>query len=141
MVSPFPRQAMPGGLEADIVDITPIATPNDTITPPRYKASPSQSRPTSQPRPSPRDSPRSVSVSTPSPAQRAFNVSTTSSLVTFSTPISQRQRSSSALTGRKFAAGVGGSPLGLGSPLSVGASGIMDSPSSRKASMEVFFRG
>jgi len=120
----------------DNADITPIATIADTITPPRYKASPSGTR--SSPRLT--ASPRSVSLGTPTSAQKQFT-SSPSSLGTFSTPVQPRPRSSSGLAGRKFASGVGGSPLGLGgSPLGSGTGGF-DSPTSRKASMEVFFRG
>jgi len=119
----------------DKTDVTPIATTlTDTITPPRYKASPAGSRPSPK-----TDSPRSVSLGSPSPAQRQFSNSP-SSLGTFSTPAQQRPRSASGLAGRKFASGVGGSPLGLGgSPLGSGTGGF-DSPTSRKASMEVFYR-
>src|SRR5271170_382895 len=126
------------------LDITPIATSlTDTITPPRYKASPSGSRPSPHIAPSASASPRSVSLGTPSPPQRQFSASMSSSIGTFSTPIQQRPRSSSGLAGRKFVSGVGGSPLGIGgSPLSSGSgTGVLESPASRKASMEVFFRG
>jgi hypothetical protein len=123
------------------IDITPIATTIvDTITPPRYKASPSGSRPSPRLAQSRQESPRSVSLGTPSPAPQQFGASTASSFGTYSSPIQPRPRSSSALTGRKFASGVGGSPLGIGgSPLSSGT-GLLESPA-RKASMEVFFRG
>jgi hypothetical protein len=124
-------------------DITPMASTQDTITPPRYKASPSGSGSSPKFPPKP-DSPVSVSFSTPTPAQKAFSsTSSSSSLRNYSSPIQQRNRSSSPLLGRKFAAGVGGHPLGLGSsPLSGGVSGgMLDSPSARKASMEVFFQG
>jgi len=125
-------------------DITPIATSlTDTITPPRYKASPSGTRPSPRltPSASTSGSPRSVSLGTPSPPQRQFSASMSSSIGTFSTPIQTRPRSSSGLAGRKLASGVGGSPLGIGgSPLSSGT-GVLESPASRKASMEVFFRG
>jgi hypothetical protein len=125
------------------LDVTPIATSiKETITPPRYKASPSGgSRPSPSLTPSRADSPRSVSVGTPSPAQRQLNASGNSSFGTYSTPIQSRPRSSSGLSGRRLASGVGGSPLGIGaSPLATGP-GVLESPASRKASMEVFFRG
>jgi len=134
-LTPAQRELM--GLDKN--DITPIATTlNETITPPRYKASPSGTRPPLRLTPSGKESPGSVSLGTPSPPQRAFQSSTTSSFGTFNTPIQPRPRSSSGLAGRKIASGVGGSPLGLGaSPLS----SAFDSPTSRKASMEVFYRG
>jgi hypothetical protein len=127
---------------SDKADVTPIATTStDAITPPRYKASPSAGRPSPSLTSSRQDSPRSVSLGTPSPAQEKLGTSTTSSFGTYSTPTQRRPRSSSGLTGRKFASGVGGSPLGIGGSPHSSGTGLLDSPASRKASMEVFFRG